>query len=124
MMSATGLDNASVKQLAKAADFVYEAVEFPGAPEGIKALMDGEIDLFVSSAFSVDTEVAAQELKGVIAMSETPLTLLPYVPTSAELGYDAYMGPLRGIVCIKGTPEAAIAAIVEAASLVEQDSDW
>ena len=124
MMSATGLDNASVIQLAEAAGFKYEAIEFTDMDEAIADLRADKIDLLVSSVFTLIDEIKAQEVIGIISLSEHPLALAPDIPTSASMGYDAYLGPLRGLVAIKGTPQEAIDAIVEAAEGIEENSDW
>ena len=67
----------------------------------------------------------AKMLNALVVLSENRSTAMPDVPCTVELGYDATIGPWRGIVAMKGTPEEAMQAFCDAVSEVaETDPDW
>ena len=83
-------------------------------------------DLFDKAGIDV-TIVAADgsEAYAMVIGSHASMTAMPEVPCTVELGYDATIGPWRGIVAMKGTPEEAMDAFCEAvAHVMATDTSW
>ena len=50
-------------------------------------------------------EIERGSLRALAVMADTRIELLPEVPTTVELGYDAVFATVRGYVVLRGTPE-------------------
>ena len=124
VMSVAGIDGVSINQLWKAAGIEVPLVGYPSGAEANAAIMGGHIDMVLTSPFDAKAYVDSGDMKGIVLLSEKRASTLPNVECTGELKYDAYIGPWRGIVAKKGTPQAAIDAFEAAAVKVNTMQAW
>lgn len=124
VMSVAGIDGVSVNQLWKAAGIEVGLIAYPSGAEANAAVMGGHCDMVLTSPFDAKSFVDSGDMKGIVLLAEKRASTLPNVECTGELGYDAYIGPWRGIVAKKGTPQAAIDAFEAAAIKVNTMQAW
>ncbi len=124
MMSINGMDGASAKQLFDAAGIEVNFIPYASGAEVNAAVMGGHTDMVMTSPFDGKAYIESGDMKGIVLLAEERSTALPDVECTGELGYEAYIGPWRGIVAKKGTPQGAIDAIEAAAVKVNEMAEW
>ena len=68
--------------------------------------------------------IEAGDVVPLLLFCEHRIFIMPDCECTAELGIDSYAGPWRAIFAKKGTPQAAIDAIVEAVEACRMDATW
>lgn len=93
-----------------------ELLEIPYAqtPEGLAAVLSGEVDMMVEVAATVIGQINAGDLKGIGVTTASEYPALPDVPTFASAGYDLNVSTWYGVAAPAGTDEAVLAAAGEA----------
>lgn len=124
MMSPQGIDGASAKQLFDAAGIDVGFVPYSSGAEANAAVMGGHTDMVLTSPFDANAYLKSGDMKGIVVLAEKRASNAPDVECTKELGYDAYIGPWRGLVAKKGTPEGAIKAFEEAVIKATQTPEW
>lgn len=124
MMSINGIDGASAQQLCDAAGIELSFIPYPSGAEANAAIMGGHTDMVLTSPFDGNAYLESGDMKGIVLLAEERASNIPDVQCTGELGYDAYIGPWRGIVAMKGTPQGAIDAIEAAAVKVNELPEW
>ncbi|MEA4960748.1 Bug family tripartite tricarboxylate transporter substrate binding protein [Lutispora sp.] len=124
LMSIAGIDAVSVKQLFDAADIDVPLVPYSSGAEVNAAVIGGHCDMVLTSPFDANAYLESGDMKAIVILSEKRASTLPDVECTGELGYNAYIGPWRGIVAMKGTPEGAIKAFEAAAVKVCASKEW
>lgn len=103
-----------------ASELGIELLEIPYAktPEGLAAVMSGEVDFMVEVASTVIGQIGSGDLKGIGVTSPEPHPAIPDVSTFASAGYDLDVSTWYGVAAPAGTDEvilsAASAAVAEA----------
>jgi len=125
--SIKGSDGASLIQLMEAAGIEVTLAVYSGA-ETTLAVLSGETDATLGTPTDVKPFIDSGDLKPLVALSEERLPGFPDLECTDELGYEAYFGAWRGVVCKKGTPQAAIdslgAAIMKISTENEEWDAW
>jgi len=124
VMSVAGVDNVSVQQLFQKAGVQIDSVAYPSGAEANAAVIGGHIDMVLTGAADGVEFIESGDMKGIVVLAEKRSSALPEIPCTAELGYEAYIGPWRGLVAKKGTPEGAIKALQEAVVRANADPAW
>lgn len=124
MMSIDGIDAASVQQLVDLAEIELSFIPYGSGAEANAAVMGGHTDMVLTSPFDGNTYLESGDMKGIVVLAEERASNMPDVPTALESGYDATIGPWRGIVAMKGTPQGAIDALEAAAIAVNEREEW
>lgn len=124
MMSINGIDGASAKQLFDAAGIEVSFIPYPSGAEVNAAVMGGHTDMVLTSPFDGNAYIESGDMKGIVLLAEERATNLPDVECTGELDLDAFIGPWRGIVAMKGTPQGAIDALEAAAIVVNEKQEW
>ena len=84
-------------------------VPYKGAPQGILAVMSGEVDMGFFNTPTVISQVREGRLKALGVTSLEPSSLLPGVPTLDKSGVPGYeVNTWFGFVAPKGTPRPII----------------
>ena len=104
MLTATGVDGASLAQ----------------ATEGLDLL---EIP-YSSGSDANSALVESGDIVPILALCEKRMTIAPDLQCSVENGIDSVMGPWRGIFAKKGTPQEAIDTLVAAIEEAKQSDTW
>lgn len=99
-------------------------VPFNGSAPAIAAFLGKHVSLCSVSFAELSEQVKAGEVVFLCVLSEKRVPEQPNVPTAKELGYNIVMGPWRGIVAPKGTPEDAIQKIEAAYMKAFQDPEF
>jgi len=124
MMSIKGIDGASAQQLCDAAGIQLSFIPFASGAEANAAIMGGHCDMVLTSPFDGNAYLESGDMKGIVLLAEKRASNLPDVQCTGELKLDAYLGPWRGIVAMKGTPQEAIDAVEAAAVIVNDEQAW
>lgn len=124
MMSINGIDGASAQQLCDVAGIELSFIPYASGAEANAAIMGGHTDMVLTSPFDGNAYLESGDMKGIILLAEKRATNLPDVQCTGDLGLEAYIGPWRGIVAMKGTPQGAIDALEAAAIKVNDMEEW
>jgi len=124
MMSINGIDGASAQQLCDAAGIQLSFIPFASGAEANAAIMGGHCDMVLTSPFDGNAYLESGDMKGIVLLAEKRASNLPDVQCTGDLKLDAYIGPWRGIVAMKGTPQEAIDALEAAAVKVNDLKEW
>jgi len=90
-------------------------VPFNGAVAGVTALLGGHVQLMFATVPAAASQVQAGTLRALASSAQDRLTLLPQVPTLAELGWPgAAMRDWHGLVVPIGTPAERVRQLSEA----------
>ena len=121
LQSVTGIDAVSAQDFFKQAGVDVTLVAADGS-EAYSMVIGGHADMTLGSIADGQEYVKAGQLNALVILSPERSSVLTEVPTSVELGYDATIGPWRGIVAKKGTPQEAMDAFEAAIAEVCQNS--
>lgn len=124
MMSIQGIDGAAAKQLCDEAGIELEFIPYGSGAEANAAVLGGHTDMVLTSPFDGNAYIESGDMKGIVLLAEQRASSLPDIQCTGELGIDAYIGPWRGLVAMKGTPQGAIDALESAAKKVEEKQEW
>lgn len=124
MMSIKGIDGASAKQLCDVAGIDLSFIPYASGAEANAAIMGGHCDMVLTSPFDGNKYLESGDMKGIVLLAEKRASNMKDVQCTGELKYDAYIGPWRGIVAKKGTPQGAIDALEAAAIKVNEMKEW
>lgn len=90
-------------------------VPYKGAPQGILAVMSGEVDMGFFNTPTVLTQIREGKVKGLAVTSLIRSDLLPNLPTMDTSGVKAYeVNTWFGFVAPAGTPQPVITRLHEA----------
>ncbi|MBS6956262.1 MAG: tripartite tricarboxylate transporter substrate binding protein [Enterocloster asparagiformis] len=124
LQSISGIDAVSCQDLFNTAGIDVTLVAADGS-EAYAMVIGGHADLTLGSPCDGMEYCAAKQLKGIVLMADERSSVLPDIQTTVECGYDCTIGPWRGIVAMKGTPQAAIDSLEAAfADVCQNDPEW
>jgi putative tricarboxylic transport membrane protein len=119
-----GIDGAAIQQLLNEADIECTLVAYEGAETTVAAI-SGEVNATLGTPTDCLNYIKAGDLKPLVVLSEERIKVLPDAECTGELGYEAYLGPWRAIVCKKGTPQAAIDSLEAAITRIStENTEW
>jgi tripartite-type tricarboxylate transporter receptor subunit TctC len=100
----------------KAAGIEATLVGYRGAGPALNDLIGGQIDGVCDTATSLSSAILGKQVNGIVSGSSVRLPSLPDVPTAAEAGLPEFESQgWNALFVPKGTPEAVIARLNEAA---------
>lgn len=92
----------------------FNHVPYKGVADVIVAIQSGQVDFGLTGISPVQEHVRGGQLKGLAVSSPERLSILPEVPTFAELGYPDYKSVAWfGLVAPHGTPQDVINKIAD-----------
>jgi tripartite-type tricarboxylate transporter receptor subunit TctC len=98
--------------LASLTDMSLLHVPYRGTADGYRALVAGEVQVMIGAVTSALPHITAGRVRPLAVMAHARSSLLPAVPTLAELGYgDADVRKWMGIAAPAGTPRAIVATL-------------
>jgi len=110
--------------LNKMADLNATHVPYRGAPQGINAVVSGEVTFGFFNTPNLVSLVRDGAVKGLAVTSAQRSPLLPNLPTLSEAGVEGYETTVSfGLVAPAGTPPAVIARLHDAAAKVLGDKE-
>jgi tripartite-type tricarboxylate transporter receptor subunit TctC len=84
-------------------------VPYRGAPEGVAAVMAGQVDMMFAATGAALPHVKSGKLRALATSAPTRLASAPEIPTVAELGFEGFdIRDWQGIVAPAGTPETIV----------------
>jgi tripartite-type tricarboxylate transporter receptor subunit TctC len=87
-------------------------IPFRGAPEGVSAVLSGQVTMMFAAVGSVAGHIQAGKLRALALSTPTRLASFPDVPTMAERGFPGFdVRDWQGIVAPAGTPREIVARI-------------
>ena len=110
-------------QLQDQAEVEFKIVSYPGgaAPQK-EALLNGEVDLALTSLGDFESLISAGDARGLVEFTDVQSESFPDVPPASELGYDIQMGSFVILAAPANTPDEAVTAL-EAAYQQAYDSE-
>lgn len=104
----------ATEQLKAAAKIDLTPVHFTGAPETVKALLEGKVDALTQHHAVFPKEVAAGRVRilGVFEVQRNPL--FPESPTFREIGYDVTFDSYACMIGPKGIPANIVSILHDA----------
>ncbi|MBY6111012.1 MULTISPECIES: Bug family tripartite tricarboxylate transporter substrate binding protein [Halomonas] len=110
-------------QLQDQAEVEFKIVSYPGgaAPQK-EALLNGEVDLALTSLGDFESLISAGDARGLVEFTDVQSESFPDVPPATELGYDIQMGSFVILAAPANTPDDAVTAL-EAAYQQAYDSE-
>ncbi len=87
-------------------------VPFRGAPEGVSAVLGGQVTMMFAAAGSVASNVKAGKLRALAVTTPARLAARPEVPTMKQRGFrDFDVRDWQGVVAPAGTPREIVARV-------------
>ena len=110
-------------QLQDQAEVEFKIVSYPGgaAPQK-EALLNGEVDLALTSLGDFESLISAGDARGLVEFTDVQSESFPDVPPATELGYDIQAGSFVILAAPANTPDDAVTAL-EAAYQQAYDSE-
>lgn len=111
-----GATHLACAQLMHAAGVSLAHVPYRSAAAGLQDIISGNLDLYCPVAAGALSLIEAKSVKALAVLTEERSPLLPGMPTAAEQGFPGIDGYYWiGLFAPKGTPEAALKKLTEAA---------
>ena len=104
----SGDDAIRVKQFIEPLGLKVKLISYESAGKAHVALLGQHVDVLTEEVGPVSSLLEAKKITPVMVFSEKRLGEYPEVPTTKEMGADAFMGPTRGLLVKKGTPKPII----------------
>ncbi|MGE0221760.1 MAG: tripartite tricarboxylate transporter substrate binding protein [Acetobacteraceae bacterium] len=102
-------DHLAIMMLEEAADIRFRVVHFDGAAQQFTAILGGHVDVAFDNVGSVRKRVMSGEVRALAVLDKQRSTLMPEIPTAAELGYPTIISSsTRGLAAPRGTPPAVV----------------
>jgi tripartite-type tricarboxylate transporter receptor subunit TctC len=116
----------SAASIEKAAGVKFNHVPFDGAGPAVTALMGGHIDAVPVSPAEVKAQVDSGKLKTLAIVDAKPSEALPGIKTlEEETGVKpTYLGPWRGVVVPKNTPDDVVKVLTDAFMKAAEDQEF
>ena len=122
LQSATGVDGLCFAIATEG--LALNHVPYNSGDEANSDLAAGLVDLAVGGYDDMSREIESGNVVPLLLFCEHRVAILPDCECTAELNIDSYAGPWRAIFAKKGTPQAAVDAIVEAVEVCRSDATW
>ena len=106
--SPNGDDAIRVKQFVEPLGLKVKLISFENAGKAHVSLLGQHVDVLTEEIGPVSSLLEAKKITPVMVFSENRLEAYPEVPTTKEMGANAFMGPTRGLLVKKGTPKPII----------------
>lgn len=106
--TATGFNAIAASQFTDALNIEVKLVPFDRAGKQHAALLGGHIDLIMEEPGPISELILSKKMKPLVVFAEERISAFPDVPTSKEIGANAFMGLYRGIAVKKGTPRPIV----------------
>lgn len=89
-------------------------IPFRGAPEGVSAVLSGQVTMMFAAVVSVAPYIKAGKLRMLAVTTPARVAAFPDVPTVAERGFEGFdVRDWQGIVAPAGTPREIVVRISE-----------
>ena len=106
--TATGFNAIAAHQFTDAMKIDVKLVPFDRAGKQHAALLGGHIDLMMEEPGPISELIESNKIKPLVVFAEERISAFPDVPTTREIGAEAFMGLYRGIAVKKGTPKPIV----------------
>jgi tripartite-type tricarboxylate transporter receptor subunit TctC len=104
----TGFNAICARQFTDAVGIEVKLVPFDRTGKQHAALLGNHIDLMMEEPGPIGELIEAKKVKPLLVFAKNRIKDFPNVPTTKELGADAFMGLYRGIAVKKGTPKPIV----------------
>lgn len=123
-ISMGGSDEFALRLLFQALDVELTMVPYSSGSEQLTALLGGFVDLILSSPSECMAFLDSGDMKALGLFNQTGSSVLPDVPSCADLGLDVDFQVIRCLVAKKGTPQGAIDAMIAAVETAVESETW
>ena len=106
--SATGLVAMALQQFIDAMGLDVKILSYNSAGKQHAALLGGHVDVIAEEPGPIAGLLEAGKMKMVVVFAKERLKAFPDVPTTKEIGANAFMGVYRGVAVKKGTPKPIV----------------
>jgi len=120
-----GTLHVAMEMLVHSANIILRHVPFAGGGPAITALLGGHVQALSSGPAAAIAYLRSGKLRAIANWGDKRLASLPELPTFKELGFkDVEFYIWAGLVAPRGTPEAAIKTLRDAARKGVEDSEF
>ncbi len=120
-----GTLHVAMEMVVHSANIKLRHVPFSGGGPAIAALLGGHVGALSSGPAAAVSHLRSGKLRALACWGDKRLAAMPELPTWKELGYkDVEFYIWAGLLAPRGTPDAAIKALREAARRGVQDSEF
>ncbi len=116
-----GLYHSAGLVLEKMAGVTLRHVPFKGGAETLSALLGGHVDVAISAPDEAFALIESGKIRSLVVFGAKRSPLIANVPTMQEVGYDFYMGNMKGLVAPKGTPKEIVAKLHNSLKRMTED---
>jgi putative tricarboxylic transport membrane protein len=106
--TATGFNAIVASQFTEALKIDIKLVPYDRAGKQHAALLGKHIDLILEEPGPISELIQSKKMKALMIFAEKRINEFADVPTTKEVGAEAYMGLFRGIAVKKGTPRPIV----------------
>jgi tripartite-type tricarboxylate transporter receptor subunit TctC len=106
--TATGFNAIVASQFTEAINIKVKLVPFDRAGKQHAALLGKHLDLILEEPGPISQLIQSNKMKPLMVFAEKRINEFADVPTTKEVGAEAYMGLFRGIAMKKGTPRPIV----------------
>lgn len=86
----------------------FKIINWQRAGKATAALLGGHLDAIIDEPATMMSLIKAKKLKVVLTFTEKPLDFFSGVPSTKDVGEEAYLSVFRGLAAKKGTPEPIV----------------
>jgi tripartite-type tricarboxylate transporter receptor subunit TctC len=116
-----GLYHSAGLVLEKMAGVTLRHVPFKGGAETLSALLGGHVDVAISAPDEAFALIESGKIRSLVVFGAKRSPLIVNVPTMQEVGYNFYMGNMKGLVAPKGTPKEIVAKLHDSLKRMTED---
>lgn len=117
-------ESLALRMLEQKEGIKFRKVPFEGTAPQLTALMGGHIDIMVSNASEIFSQVEAKTVRVIAVGSAKQIEMYPGVPTYKESGFDYVQLGMRGLAAPKGMDPKQIQILADAMRKAYDDPDF
>ncbi len=95
-------ESLALRTLEQSIGIKFRKVPFEGTAPQLTALMGGHVDIMISNASEIFSQVEAGTIRPIAVGSEKPIEMYPGVGTYKDAGFDYVQVAMRGLAAPKG----------------------
>ncbi len=117
-------ESLALRMLEQKEGIKFRKVPFEGTAPQLTALMGGHIDIMVSNASEIYSQVEAKAVRVIAVGSAKQIDMYPGVPTYKESGFDYVQVGMRGLAAPRGMDPKQIQVLADAMRKAYDDPEF
>lgn len=117
-------ESLALRVLEQRSGIKFRKVPFEGTAPQLTALMGGHVDIMVSNASEIFSQVESKTLRVIAVGAPKQIDMYPGVPTYKEAGFDYTQMSMRGLAAPKGMDPKQIQFLADAMKKAYEDPEF